>query len=180
MSGANEDETSMSTPKEGAVVWKHIGLHSYAVGMFAFNAKKMIWKSDVTGRDDDHEVATTRSIPASNIAVTLWTVFGKSGLLRVQTRPTEKNSTIKHELRFDGFPPNDFGALNEALQTKYNVTLKQHTLWAAGTHYGLMSVKFKNLVFRHCVLDNMNKCCFHVAHDCHLLDNENDDEEEEQ
>ena len=142
-----------------AVVWKHIGLHGHSVGTFSCNEDKLVWKSAITGRDDDiGGSATSRSVPSNQIAGALWTVFGRSGHLRLQTKAAyrEKNP-LHHELRLDGFPANDYDLLKETLREKYDISLQTHSMSAAGTQYGLANVKGKNLVFRHCVLDEMNE-----------------------
>lgn len=143
----------MSAP----VVWKHIGLHGHSVGSFACDAQKIIWKSAVSGRDDN-EYATTKSIPGSAVKGAFFTVFGKSGHLRIQVKTDKENTkNLKHEFRFDGFPTNDFDLLKETLKKNYGVELQQHNLSAAGTQYGLTSIQNQNLVFKHCVLDEMNE-----------------------
>jgi len=58
-----------------------------------------------------------------------------------------------HELRFDGFPPADYEVLQATLQELYSTELKVHSMSAAGAQYGLTKIVGKNLVFRHCVLD---------------------------
>lgn len=151
----------MASNDGDAVTWKHIGLHSHSVGTFSCTDERLVWKSAISGRDDDHGLTTTRSIPKALIAGALWTVFGRSGHLRVQTKPQPKDakkpSAIPHELRFDGFPANDYDVLKDTLEEKYGISVKIHTMSAAGTQYGLTSVKGKNLVFKHCKLDDMNE-----------------------
>ena len=139
------------------VVWKHIGLHGHSVGSFACDGQRIIWKSAVSGRDDN-EYATTKSIPAAAVKGALWSVFGKSGHLRIQLKLDKENTkNLEHEFRFDGFPTNDFDLLKDTLKKNYGVDLQQHNLSAAGTQYGLTSIQNKNLVFKHCVLDEMNE-----------------------
>lgn len=134
------------------VFWKHIGLHGHSVGTFVCEDKRIVWKSAITGRDDD--ISSSKTVPADRIKGASWTVFGRSGYLRLQQTATGAN---KHELRFDGFPAADFETLKSTLKNKYNVDLVTHSMSTAGAHYGLTSVKGKNLVFRHCVLDEMNE-----------------------
>ena len=138
---------------DGSPVWKHIGLHGHSVGSFVLEDKRILWKSALTGRDDGGEAATKKTVPADSIVDCLWTTFGKSGHLRVLT----KGNDIPHEFRFDGFPTKDFDMLKTQLQTKYQVSLSMYNMSASGTQYGLTSVKNKNLVFRHCVLDDMDE-----------------------
>ena len=155
------------------IVWKHIGMHGHAVGTFACYDDKMQWKSSIAAAvENEGLTATTRTIPASQIAAVLWTVFGKSAHIRIQTKQQaaaaaaaggssgsskSSSSNLPHELRLDGFPSNDFEVLKGALQQKYNIPLKIHNMSSAGTQYGITSVKGKNLVFQHCVLDEMNE-----------------------
>lgn len=126
-------------------VWNHIGLHNHAVGTFTCESDKIVWKSA-----GDH--SASKSISAATLTGMQWTVVGKTGYLRLQT-----SDAAKHELRFDGFPANDFEALKSAIQRLYNVTVEPLALSSAGAQYGLTAVKGKNLVFRHCVLDEMNE-----------------------
>lgn len=157
----------MSKTSTGAVVWKHIGLHGHSVGSFACEDERIVWKSAVTGHssDDLDTATTTRVIPADKLSKGHWTVFGKSGYLRLQTKQPQgstgtsssSSSSLRHEYRFDGFPTNDFEILRETLQKKYQLELTPLSISAAGTQYGLTSVKNKSLIFRHCVLDEMNE-----------------------
>ncbi|GKY96421.1 hypothetical protein MPSEU_000601600 [Mayamaea pseudoterrestris] len=143
----------------GSVVWKHIGLHGHSVGTFSCEADRILWKSAIAGRDDAGS-GTQRSIPASLIAYAQWTIFGRNGHLRIGTKQQDQQNArqqLKHELRFDGFPAHDFELLKEALDEKFKVELKIHNVSAAGAQYGLTEIKGKNLVFRHCLLDEMNE-----------------------
>lgn len=143
----------MSAP----VVWKHIGLHGHSVGTFACDGPqgRIVWKSAL-GRDDEY--STTKIIPASVMKGVLWTVFGKSGHLRIQIHTEKENSkNLKHELRFDGFPTADFDLLKDTLKQNFDCDLQQHNMSSAGTQYGLTTLQGKNLVFKHCVLDEMNE-----------------------
>jgi len=147
---------TIQTMSDGSgVVWKHIGLHGHSVGTFACEDNRVLWKSAISGRDDDVGSSTTKSIPADKLSGAQWTVFGSSGHLRLQTKPGSAN--LKYELRFDGFPSKDFDTLKNVLQKKYSIALKNHAMSSAGTQYGLTHLKGKNLVFRHCVLDEMNE-----------------------
>lgn len=145
---------------EQPVVWKHIGLHGHSVGTFACNADKIIWKSAITGRNNDNDVTatTTKTIPQAALLAAKWSIFGKSGYLRLSIKPGASSGALKHhEMRFDGFPVADFDALQRTLQNMYGVELQPITISSAGAQYGLTAVNGKNLVFRHCVLDEMNE-----------------------
>ena len=141
-------------------VWKHIGLHGHSVGTLSCENDRIVWKSAITGRDDSGS-GTHRSIPASLIAYAQWTVFGRNGHLRIGTKQDQPESAtrqpLKHELRFDGFPAHDFDVLKQAMGDMYKIDLKMLNISAAGAQYGLTEIKGKNLLFRHCVLDEMNE-----------------------
>lgn len=141
------------------VIWKHIGMHGDAMGTFVCESSRILWKSALTGggNDDDLGLSTmTRTIPAKVLKRAFWTIIGQSGFLRLQTTGDPPN-TVKHEYRFDGFPIQDMELLERTLQKQYQVPLQTLNLSASGAQYGLASVSRKNLVFRHCVLDEMNE-----------------------
>jgi len=150
-----------TTTSSGAVVWKHIGLHGHSVGTFACDTDRIVWKSAITGRDDDVGSSTTRSLAGNQLKAAKWTVFGKSGHLRLQVNPAAvgSNPNLKLEMRLDGFPSNDFDVLKDTLQSKYGVQLQTYNMSTAGTQYGVTQLNnsTKKLVFRHCVLDEMNE-----------------------
>mmetsp|Transcript_17041 Transcript_17041/g.40155 ORF Transcript_17041/g.40155 Transcript_17041/m.40155 type:complete len:809 (+) Transcript_17041:83-2509(+) len=135
------------------VVWKHIGLHGDSVGSFVCEEKRVVWKSAITGGGDDAVMGTTRIVPAKAMKKAYWTVIGKSGHVRLQAT----GEGLKHEYRFDGFPLKDFELLQTTLRQRYRIELSTLTLSAAGAQYGLTNVARKNLIFRHCVLDEMNE-----------------------
>jgi len=156
---SSEDNNNNTTTT--AAVWKHIGLHGYAVGTFSCEASGIIWKSAVTGRDD---ASTTRKIPASKLdksSGAQWTVFGRSGLIRVPTTTaagssSSSSSNLKHEYRFDGFPVADFDVLKATFQKLYQLDLKVLTVSAAGAQYGVPEIRNnqKLLTLKHCVLQD--------------------------
>jgi hypothetical protein len=133
-----------------AKVWKHIGLHGHSVGTFSCDDDRIVWKSALS---DESSVAT-RSIPKEALQYAQWTVFARNGHLRIATNGS---NSLKHELRFDGFPANDFDALQHVLKDKYAMELQNLHMSAAGTQYGLTKIVGKNLVFKHCLLDDMNE-----------------------
>ncbi|KAL3792936.1 hypothetical protein ACHAW5_006843 [Stephanodiscus triporus] len=145
--------------KERARVWKHIGLYGHAVGTFAADPTGITWKS-AAGNYDAGDVETRRSLPKSSISGALWTVFGKSGHLRVLTKGEDAAAASKDgapklpsAMRFDGFPPSDYDALSEAFSSLYGVTCKRHPMSAAGESWGNTDISNKHLVFRQCRLD---------------------------
>lgn len=167
----------MTEPTANVVVWKHIGLHGHSMGTLTLSKERLMWKGALTGGtaydNDNYAGSMVRSIPAKQMAAAQWTVFGRSGHLRIQTKQQQQQqqtteeagggggssskSTLPHELRFDGFPANDVDVLKDALQEMFGIAMQMYNMSAAGTQYGLASVKGKNLVFRHCVLDEMNE-----------------------
>lgn len=143
-----------------AVVWKHIGLHGNAVGTFSCEPKHITWRSAVSSRDDSVG-GTAKTIPAASLKGALWSVFGRSGHLRVQTKPkpdgTLYHKDLKHELRFDGFPTKDFDTLKSTLKEMYDLEIQKHGMSSAGTQYGLTKIQGKNIVFRHCILEDADE-----------------------
>lgn len=165
----NPKSSNIVDSTQSVVTWKHIGLHGHSVGTFRCFPDRIVWKSAITGRDDDDDddrnrdendpddlhvgaFATVRAIPTARVETALWTVFGRSGHLRIvlqnpKSSATEKKSqsNLPHELRFDGFPASDYDLLKDTLQRHCQpaLPLKIHPLSAAGTQYGLATVKGK-------------------------------------
>ena len=129
-------------------VWKHIGLHGHSVGTFACEAGGIQWTSALTHGSVQ---AITKSIPKEAIKSVQWTVFGKSGYIRVQTNGDKK---LHHEIRFDGFPVNEFDQLRTVLKDNYDMELTKLTMSSAGAQYGISKMSGKKLTFRHCILED--------------------------
>jgi len=142
----------MTSRPDDRVVWKHIGLHGLSVGTFTADQSGIIWKSALLGHNDDVSIA--RQLPAASIKVARWTVFGRSGHVRLETKGSKD---LHHEMRFDGFPPTDFDKLRSAFSDFFDVTLDKYSLSAAGTSYGKSAVKGRNLVFSHMALEDANE-----------------------
>eukprot|EP00577_Skeletonema_sp_RCC1716_P010409 CAMPEP_0113398806 /NCGR_PEP_ID=MMETSP0013_2-20120614/15181_1 /TAXON_ID=2843 ORGANISM="Skeletonema costatum, Strain 1716" /NCGR_SAMPLE_ID=MMETSP0013_2 /ASSEMBLY_ACC=CAM_ASM_000158 /LENGTH=823 /DNA_ID=CAMNT_0000283623 /DNA_START=183 /DNA_END=2654 /DNA_ORIENTATION=- /assembly_acc=CAM_ASM_000158 len=141
-------------------VWKHIGLYGHAVGTFTANEAGVSWKSAAGTNDDNFE--TKKSLPADSIAGALWTVFGKSGHLRILTKSTDKAAaaaTKQHPpaYRYDGFPSSDYDTLASAFQSFYNIPLKRHSMSSAGNSWGNTNISNKHLVFRQCILEDADE-----------------------
>jgi hypothetical protein len=151
----------MATTENGITSWKHIGLHGHSVGTFACTDGGIQWKSALYGRDDSAGgTASTRNIPKAAMESAEWTVFGKSGHLRIKTTTKEQSnssSKLHHEMRFDGFPVSDFDTLKDVFQEKYDMEVAKHNMSAAGTQYGLSNISGKKLVFRHCILEDADE-----------------------
>lgn len=150
----------MGEKDDGTVMWKHIGLYGNSVGTFICEPKQVIWKSALTNRDDTVS-GTTKTIPAKALKDAMWSVFGRSGHLRLQTKPkadgTPYHKDLKHELRFDGFPIKDVDALKSVLKDLYDLELHKHPMSSAGTQYGLTKISGRNIVFRHCILEDADE-----------------------
>lgn len=104
------------------------------------------WKSAMNTDDDD--VILTKTLPANALTGAQWSVFGRSGHLRVQTSGKES------ELRFDGFPQNDFDKLSQALSNFYKVDLVKHSMSSSGASFGLTGLQKRHLVMKQCILDD--------------------------
>jgi POB3-like N-terminal PH domain/Structure-specific recognition protein (SSRP1) len=155
-SANNNNNSNNAAEDDDVVVWKHIGFHGLAVGTLTLAAGAAVWKSAVTGRDD---ASTTRKL--KQVQSASWTVFGKTGSLRLRCGQDNSNKDSKHQLhewRLDGFPLADFDALKGALHAKFKVDLKVHPMSAAGTQYGISKVQGKLLKLNHCTLtDDLNE-----------------------
>jgi len=99
---------------------------------------------------DDDDVVLTKTLPADTLTGAKWSVFGRSGHLRVQT--SGKDS----ELRFDGFPQTDFDKLRQALSS-HKVDLVKHNMSSAGASFGLTGLQKRHLVFKQCILDDADE-----------------------
>eukprot|EP00578_Thalassiosira_sp_NH16_P002941 CAMPEP_0181137534 /NCGR_PEP_ID=MMETSP1071-20121207/33756_1 /TAXON_ID=35127 /ORGANISM="Thalassiosira sp., Strain NH16" /LENGTH=835 /DNA_ID=CAMNT_0023224293 /DNA_START=149 /DNA_END=2656 /DNA_ORIENTATION=+ len=134
-------------PAKSPRAWKHIGLYGHAVGTFTADPSAIAWKSAIMGNED---IETKRIIPKASIAGALWTIFGRSGHLRVAAK-------LSPAVRFDGFPPGDFDALSELFSNTYGITLKRHAMSAAGNSWGNTDISNKHLVFRRCDLEDADE-----------------------
>ena len=103
---------------------------------------------------DDDDVILSRTVPSRALKGAQWTVFGRSGHVRIQTN-SEKG--LPHELRFDGFPYTDYEKLKETLQDLYSIELTKQTMSSAGSSFGNTDVKGRNLVFRQCILEDADE-----------------------
>jgi hypothetical protein len=138
-----------------AAVWQHIGLHGHSVGTFGCDESGIVWKSALFGREDDSGSRSARSIPKDAIAGAQWTVFGR-GHIRIQTKSSSSNK-LQHELRFDGFPADDYEAMRDTFKDKFDMDLQKYNMSAAGTQFGLSRMAGKKLSFRHCILEDADE-----------------------
>lgn len=132
----------MSAP----ATWRHIGLHGHSVGTFTIEPNGIRWKSAMNTDDDD--VILAKTLPADTLTGAKWTVFGRSGHLRIQTSGKEA------ELRFDGFPPKDFEQLRSNLVDHHKIELTKYIMSSAGASFGLTGLQKRHLVFKQCILDD--------------------------
>mmetsp|Transcript_15908 Transcript_15908/g.44003 ORF Transcript_15908/g.44003 Transcript_15908/m.44003 type:complete len:800 (+) Transcript_15908:244-2643(+) len=139
--------------------WKHIGLHGHSVGTLSCTDAGVQWKSALYGREDaDGVTASTRNIPKDAIEKAAWTVFGKSGHLRINLTPKENAKGFQlHEMRFDGFPTAAYENLKDLFQENYGIEITKLNMSSAGTQYGQSKIKGKKLVFRHCLLEDADE-----------------------
>jgi hypothetical protein len=115
--------------------------------MLLVDSNGIQWKSALTASED---VGTSRNIPASQITGAEWIVYGRSGHLRIQTNA----SSLKHELRFDGFPPTDFDKLKGALSfTK----LDKLQMSSCGASFGNVHVNGRKLVLHQAILEDADE-----------------------
>lgn len=105
---------------------------------------------------NNYDFETKKILPKRDIAGALWTVFGRSGHVRVLTKPGAAKSSPT-DLRFDGFPPSDYDALAEALSSMYGITLKKLAMSSAGNSWGNTDIGNKHLVFRQCRLEDADE-----------------------
>ena len=129
-------------------IWKHIGLHGHSVGSFACEGGGIKWTSALT---QETVQGSTKSIPKDAMSSAQWTVFGKSGHVRLQTTGSNR---LHHELRFDGFPANDYETLRGIFKDSYGIDLLKYNMSASGTQFGLSKMTGKKLTFRHCILED--------------------------
>mmetsp|Transcript_6135 Transcript_6135/g.12075 ORF Transcript_6135/g.12075 Transcript_6135/m.12075 type:complete len:808 (+) Transcript_6135:176-2599(+) len=149
----------MAASEGGTASWKHIGLHGHSVGTFTCAEAGVQWKSALYGREEGGATVSTstRNIPKNNIEKAAWSVFGKSGHLRVNFEPREGKASHQHEMRFDGFPIAAYETLKDAFQENYDIEVTKLNLSSAGTQYGQSKIKGKKLVFKHCILEDADE-----------------------
>jgi len=137
-----------SKPKTNALAWKHIGLYGHSIGTFKADPAAIQWKSTIL---DDDNILISRLLPASSLTSSLWTVFGRSAHLRIQTKGEEKN--LPGEMRFDGFPSSDYEKIRSTLRSLYDIDCLKHTMSSSGASFGKTDVAGRHLVFRQCIMD---------------------------
>jgi len=138
--------------------WKHIGLHGHSVGTFACTEAGVQWKSALYGREDaGGGTVSTRNISKKSIEKAAWTIFGKSGHLRISVAVKEGKTNNNHEMRFDGFPVAAFDSLKDVFQDSYDIEVSKHNISSAGTQYGQSKIAGKKLVFQHCILEDADE-----------------------
>ena len=141
---------------KGSATWRHIGLYGHSVGTFTVDLSSIIWKSPTL---DDNSMSTVKVLPADSLKMAYWTVFGRSGHLRITTsRPKSGSSSTPTsktiEYRFDGFPPSDFEKMSNILQKLYNLKLMKHTMSSSGYSFGKADISGNHLVYRKCIVDD--------------------------
>jgi hypothetical protein len=138
----------MAATEGGATTWKHIGLHGHSVGTFVCSEAGVQWKSALYGREDaGGGTVSTRSIPKNSIEKAAWTIFGKSGHLRLNVAAIEGKTNNHHEMRFDGFPVVAYDSLKDVFQESYGIEVSKHNISSAGTQYGQSKISGKKTSF---------------------------------
>jgi structure-specific recognition protein 1 len=84
-------------------------------------------------------------------------IITKSGDDSVATAKSNNNSKLPPAYRYDGFPTNDYDALNDVFQSMYGTPLKRHSMSSAGNSWGNTNISNKHLVFRQCVLEDADE-----------------------
>jgi len=131
----------------------HIGLHGHSVGTFIAEPRGIRWKSALN-TDDDDNVILSRFLPSKSLTGGQWTVFGRSGHLRIQTIQNTSDESQTTEFRFDGFPPTDFDNLRSTLTKLYAIDVCKLPMDSSGTSFGLTNISPNgHLVVRECILD---------------------------
>ena len=132
-------------------VWSTRSLSWDCCCCYAADIAAIQWKSGLVGNED---VSTSRLIQKKHLVAASWTVFGRSGHLRLQTT---KDSGLHHELRFDGFPSGDYEKLKQALLEFYKISLERRPMDSSGVSYGKTDVEGRNLVFRRMMLEEADE-----------------------
>ncbi len=150
------DDTEASTSSSQPITWMHIGLHGHSIGSFTLDPTNGIrWKSALNTDDDD--VILSKSIPSTNIHSATWTVFGKSGHIRINKKQSSSKADKESDLRFDGFPTSDFDKLSQTLKAFYNVNLRKKNMSSSGVSFGITDLEKKQLVFKECILEDADE-----------------------
>jgi structure-specific recognition protein 1 len=153
----NPSATATPSSSQQPVSWMHIGLHGHSIGSFTIDTNGIRWKS--AHNTDDDDVILSKFVPVSNIHSATWTIFGKSGHVRIvkKNKGAEKDNSKELDLRFDGFPPSDFEKLSSALSSFYNVSLRKKTMSSTGVSFGITELEKKQLVFKECILEDADE-----------------------
>lgn len=110
------------------------------------------WRSAVSGGQDD-DVATSRKLPAKSLKSAKWSVFGRSGHIRLQS-----DADMSHpELRFDGFPATDYDKVRQVFKQLYDLEVMKHPMSSAGYSFGNVDIESGNLVYKQCVLEDADE-----------------------
>ena len=110
------------------------------------------WRSAVSGGHDD-DVATSRKLPAKSLKSAKWSIFGRSGHIRLQS-DADMNQP---ELRFDGFPATDYDKVRQVFKQLYDLDVSKHPMSSAGYSFGNVDIESGNLVYKQCVLEDADE-----------------------
>ena len=110
------------------------------------------WRSAVMGGQDD-DVATSRKLPAKSLKSAKWSVFGRSGHIRLQS-----DADMNHpELRLDGFPATDYDKVRQVFKQLYDLDVAKHPMSSAGYSFGNVAIESGSLVYKQCVLEDADE-----------------------
>lgn len=139
---------------KAAASWRHIGLYGHSVGTLTADTSAIQWKSPTL---EDNSISTIKLLPADSLRLAKWTVFGRSGHLRITSiTPIKKGSSAMktQEYRFDGFPPTEFERISQTLKSLYNLDVIKHTMSSSGYSFGKADISGSHLVYRQCIVDD--------------------------
>ena len=156
--GVDSGENGITTAptQQQSYAWRHIGLHGSTMGNLLMHPQYLQWTSGAgtkgINRDND-DIVTTKRVMADRIKTAQWTVFGRHGYLRVQIKPDEDAKSKKPvEMRFDGFPENDFSKVVEIMNDLYGIKVMKKIVSSSGASFGTTDIVNNHLVFRESIV----------------------------
>lgn len=126
-------------------VFRHIGLYGHSVGTLTAEPSGVRWKAV------DDGISHSKSLPKEDIGLVSWTIFGRSGHLRVFV--SGRGDARDQEYRFDGFDPSDAAKVERTFHDLYGVTVRRHTMSSSGYSFGKADISGGKLVYRQCIVD---------------------------
>ena len=147
---------ALANPSKNPIKWRHIGLYGHSVGTFTADPSAIQWKSPTL---EAESILTIKILPANTLKAAKWTVFGRSGHLRItSTASNRSKSSSSHsktyDYRFDGFPPQEFDRITSVLKDLYNLDVIKYTMSSSGYSFGKADISGSHLVYRKCIVDD--------------------------